>query len=146
MVLTGTRSAQWREPPVSRVPARTRTDHPALWPASKAYPGPDRRGHLRTQPLRPPRRRVIVALDIENSTSRPDPAKAELRIMLCELFDAALRSAGIGARRRSRFTDRGDGLLALVNPADQELLFSLVIPVSGHADDHLARGTGGACS
>ena len=49
--------------------------------------------------------------------------------MLYELFDAALRSAGVSARRRGRFTGRGDGLLALVDPADQELLFNLVIPV-----------------
>ena len=72
---------------------------------------------IRNQPLRPPRRRVIVALDIESSTSRPDPVKAELRTMLYELFDAALRSAGVSARRRDRFTDRGDGLLALIDPA-----------------------------
>jgi hypothetical protein len=31
---------------------------------------------VRNQPLRAPRRRVIVALDIENFTSRPDPVKA----------------------------------------------------------------------
>ena len=37
---------------------------------------------IRNQPLRPPRRRVTVALDIERSTSRPDPVKAELRTML----------------------------------------------------------------
>jgi len=84
---------------------------------------------VRNQPLRPFRRRVIVALDIEGSTSRPDPVKAELRTMLYELFDAALRSAGVSARRRDRFTDRGDGLLALIDPADQALLFNLVIPV-----------------
>ena len=84
---------------------------------------------VRNQPLRPFRRRVIVALDIEGSTSRPDPVKAELRTMLYELFDAALRSAGVSARRRGRFTDRGDGLLALIDPADQALLFNLVIPV-----------------
>ena len=84
---------------------------------------------IRNQPLRPSRRRVIVALDIEGSTSRPDPVKAELRTMLYELFDAALRSAGVSARRRDRFTDRGDGLLALIDPADQALLFNLVIPV-----------------
>jgi hypothetical protein len=83
---------------------------------------------IRNQPLRPPRRRVIVALDIENSTSRPDPVKAELRTMLYELFGAALRSAGVSARRRDRF-DRGDGLLALIDPADQALLFHIVIPV-----------------
>jgi hypothetical protein len=84
---------------------------------------------IRNQPLRPFRRRGIVALDIEGSTSRPDPVKAELRTMLYELFDAALRSAGVSARRRDRFTDRGDGLLALIDPADQALLFNLVIPV-----------------
>jgi hypothetical protein len=86
---------------------------------------------IRNQPLRQPRRRVIVALDIESSTSRPDPVKAELRTLLYELFDAALRSAGVGARRRDRFNDRGDGLLALIDPADQALLFHFVIPVFG---------------
>ena len=84
---------------------------------------------IRNQPLRAPRRRVIVALDIEGSTSRPDLVKAELRTMLYELFDAALRSAGVSTRRRDRFTDRGDGLLALIDPADQALLLSLVLPV-----------------
>jgi hypothetical protein len=83
----------------------------------------------RNQPLRPPRHRVIVALDIERSTSRPDPVKAEFRTMLYELFDAALRSSGVSARRRDRFINRGDGLLALIDPADQVLLFNLVIPV-----------------
>ena len=84
---------------------------------------------ISNQPLRPPRRRVIVALDIENSTSRPDPVKAELRTMLYELSGAALRSTGVSARRRDRFTDRGDGLLALIDPEDQALLIHLVIPV-----------------
>ena len=84
---------------------------------------------ISNQPLRPPRPRVIVALDIENSTSRPDPVKAELRTILYELFDAALRSAGVTAPRRDRFTDRGDGLLALIDLADNALLIHLVIPV-----------------
>jgi hypothetical protein len=70
---------------------------------------------IRNQPLRPFRRRVIVALDIEGSTGRSDPVKAELRTMIYELFDAALRSAGISARHRDRFADRGDGLLALID-------------------------------
>lgn len=83
---------------------------------------------IRSQPLRPSRRRVIVALDIEDSTSRPDPAKAELRTMIYELFDAALRSAGISARRRDRFADRGDGLLALIDPVDQALLLNFALP------------------
>jgi class 3 adenylate cyclase len=66
-----------------------------------------------------PRHRAIVALDIEHSTSRPDPVKAELRIKTYEMFDAALRSAGIHKRYRDPFIDRGDGILALIRPVDQ---------------------------
>ena len=66
-----------------------------------------------------PRHRAIVAVDIEQSTSRPDPVKAELRRTLYQLFDQALCSAGIHRRHRDRFTDRGDGLLALIHPVDQ---------------------------
>jgi class 3 adenylate cyclase len=65
-----------------------------------------------------PRHRAIIAVDIEQSTSRPDPVKAELRRSLYDLFDQALRSAGIHRRDRDRFTDRGDGLLALIHPVD----------------------------
>jgi class 3 adenylate cyclase len=66
-----------------------------------------------------PRHRAVVALDIEHSTSRPDPVKARLRTELYELFDAALLAAGIRRRYRDRFTDRGDGILALIHPVDQ---------------------------
>jgi len=83
----------------------------------------------RNRPPHPSRHRVIVALDIERSTTRPDPVKAELRTILYELFDAALRSAGVHAGRRDRFVDRGDGLLALIDPAYQALLLNHVIPV-----------------
>lgn len=78
-----------------------------------------------------PCRRAIVALDIERPTSRPDPVKAELRTMLCELFDSALRSADIYPRHRDQFIDRGDGLLALIHPADrtpEALLVNQVVP------------------
>jgi hypothetical protein len=87
---------------------------------------------IRNRSARPTRHRAIVALDIEGSTSRPDPVKSELRTMLYELFDAALRSAGIHTRHRDRFIDRGDGLLALIHPAGQEpiaLLLNRVVPV-----------------
>lgn len=83
---------------------------------------------IRNQPSHPPRRRAIVALDIEDSASRPGPVKAELRTVLYELLDGALRSAGVHAGRRGRFIDRGDGLLALVDPADQVLLINRAIP------------------
>jgi hypothetical protein len=54
-----------------------------------------------------PRHRAVVALDIERSTSRPDPVKAQLRSTLYEVFDAALLEAGIRRQYRDRFIDRG---------------------------------------
>ena len=73
----------------------------------------------------------MVALDIERSTSRPDPVKAELRSKLYGVFDAALLEAGIRRRYRDRFVDRGDGILALIHPVDQApkaALLKTVIP------------------
>jgi hypothetical protein len=84
---------------------------------------------IRNRPAGAPRRRVIVGLDIEQSTSRPDPVKAEFRVMLYELFEAALRSADIGPDRRDQFMDRGDGLLVLIDPAEEAHLLSRVVPV-----------------
>jgi HD domain len=87
---------------------------------------------IRNRSAAPLCRRAIVALDIERSTSRPDPVKAELRVMLYELFDAALRSADIYPCHRDQFIDRGDGLLALIHPADcapETLLVNQVVPV-----------------
>jgi class 3 adenylate cyclase len=78
-----------------------------------------------------PRHRAIIAVDIEQSTSRPDTVKAELRRTLYDLFDQALRSAGIHQRHRDRFTDRGDGILALIHPVDQAskpTLLNRVVP------------------
>ena len=66
-----------------------------------------------------PHHRTIVAVDIESSTTRTNPIKAELRTKLYELFDAALCSAGIHERHRDRFIDRGDGALALIHPVEQ---------------------------
>jgi class 3 adenylate cyclase len=89
-----------------------------------------------------PRHRTILAVDIEQSTNRPDPIKAELRRALYELFDQALRSAGIHRRHRDRFTDRGDGLLALIHPVDQAakpILLNRAIPaLSQLLTDHNA--------
>jgi hypothetical protein len=93
-------------------------------------------GLLRQPPiLRRPaaHQRTIVALDIERSTSRPDPVKAELRATMYDLFDAALRAAGIQPRHRDRFADRGDGFLALIHRVDHppEVLLRRVIPAFG---------------
>jgi class 3 adenylate cyclase len=76
--------------------------------------------------------RAIVALDIERSTSRPNVVKAELRNKTYELFETALRTAGIHKRYRDRFVDRGDGILALIHPVDQvpkALLLNRAVPV-----------------
>jgi hypothetical protein len=65
---------------------------------------------------------------------RPDTVKAELRRTLYDLFDQALRSAGIHRRHRDRFTDRGDGLLALIHPVDQAskpVVLNRAIPALG---------------
>jgi hypothetical protein len=66
-----------------------------------------------------PRYRAILAVDIESSATRTDPVKAALRNTAYDLFEHALRATGIGARHRDPFTDRGDGILALVHPVDQ---------------------------
>jgi class 3 adenylate cyclase len=76
--------------------------------------------------------RAIVALDIERSTSRPDPIKGELRNKTYELFETALRKAGIDSCHHDRFVDRGDGILALIHPVDQApkaLLLNAAIPL-----------------
>jgi hypothetical protein len=90
----------------------------------------------------PAHHRAIVALDIEQSTSRIDAVKAELRGTLYELFETALRSAGIGSRHRDRFIDRGDGILALIRPVSQApktILLSHAIPaLSWLLTDHNA--------
>ena len=79
-----------------------------------------------------PRHRAIIGLDIEQSTSRTDTVKAEFRRKIYELFDTALRSAGIQRRHRDGFVDRGDGVLALIHPVDQApkaVLLGRVVPV-----------------
>jgi class 3 adenylate cyclase len=78
--------------------------------------------------------RAIVALDIESSTTRPNPVKGELRNKAYELFEAALCTAGVDKRYRDRFIDRGDGILALIHPVDQApkaLLLNHAVPLLG---------------
>src|SRR6266487_5312876 len=81
-----------------------------------------------------PHYRAILALDIERSTSRSNPVKAELRNKTYELFEAALRKAGISTRHRDRFIDRSDGILSLIHPVDQvpkALVLNRAIPLLG---------------
>src|SRR5918997_1120611 len=75
--------------------------------------------------------RSIMAVDIEGSTARTNPAKAELRHVLYELFEKSLQEGGIAECHRDALIDRGDGILALVHPVDQAptaLLLNSFIP------------------
>jgi class 3 adenylate cyclase len=79
-----------------------------------------------------PHYRAIVALDIESSTTRPNPIKGELRNKAYELFEVALCTSGVDKRYRDRFIDRGDGILALIHPVDQApkaLLLNRAVPL-----------------
>ncbi len=66
-----------------------------------------------------PVHRSILAVDIENSTQRTNPVKEELRQQVYRLVAEALAAAGIADHYCDPFTDRGDGILVLLRPADE---------------------------
>jgi hypothetical protein len=79
-----------------------------------------------------PVHRSILAVDIEGSTQRTNPVKEELREEVYRLVVSALFVAGIGSQHYDPFTDRGDGVLVLLRPADElpkPLLLSRLIPI-----------------
>jgi hypothetical protein len=79
-----------------------------------------------------PVHRSIVAVDVEGSTKRLNPAKGKLRCILYDLLDRAFRAAGIGPRHLEELADRGDGVLILIRPHDdvpKTVLFNRLIPV-----------------
>jgi hypothetical protein len=81
-----------------------------------------------------PVHRSILAVDIEKSTGalRTNPIKEELRREVYSMLEASMGVAGIHARHCDPFTDRGDGVLALVHPADdvpKTLLLNPLVPV-----------------
>ena len=76
--------------------------------------------------------RSIVAVDIEGSTQRTNPVKEELREEVYRLVVEALYVSGIARHHHDPFTDRGDGVLVLLRPADElpkPLLVSRLIPI-----------------
>jgi class 3 adenylate cyclase len=89
-----------------------------------------------------PRQRIIVACDIEGSTTRTNPARAAVRADMYDMFDAALLECEITEDLREPFYDRGDGALALVRPVDgvpKTLLLRTFVPVlSGMLSEHAA--------
>ena len=75
--------------------------------------------------------RNILAVDIENSTGRTNPARRALRSELYQLLLESLRGVGIEDGDRERFVDRGDGALVLIHPVDhvpKPLLLTHVVP------------------
>src|ERR1051326_524851 len=90
-----------------------------------------------------PCHRSIVAVDIENSTSRINSVKEQLRYALYELTETALQQGGIAKHHRDDLIDRGDGVFTLIHPVDQAskvLLLTSVIPMlSQLLADHDAR-------
>ncbi|HLH58377.1 MAG TPA: hypothetical protein VKV33_04410, partial [Streptosporangiaceae bacterium] len=81
-----------------------------------------------------PVHRSILAVDIEKSTAalRTNPIKEELRQEVYSMLETSMSMAGISARHCDPFTDRGDGVLALVHPVDdvpKTLLLNPLVPV-----------------
>jgi hypothetical protein len=79
----------------------------------------------------PPHHRTIFAVDIEGSTSRNNAAKADLRDDMYRIVEESLSGNGITEEYRDSFVDRGDGILALIRPADEvpkTLLLAKVVP------------------
>lgn len=76
--------------------------------------------------------RMILAVDTEGSTKRNNRGREELRYGVYRLVGEALRQTGIGRQHYHHpFTDRGDGFLVLLRPADEipkPLLLSHLIP------------------
>jgi hypothetical protein len=62
--------------------------------------------------------RLIIAVDIEGSTTRTDPVKGELRRVIYDLLERALEAVGISGNLLEPLADRGDGILALARSHD----------------------------
>jgi hypothetical protein len=87
--------------------------------------------------------RVILAVDIENSTHRPDQIKVRLRQAMYTILERALGAGGLTAEHYDPFLDRGDGVLTLIHPVEQapkSRLLDTVVPEIGRLlADHNAR-------
>jgi hypothetical protein len=78
-----------------------------------------------------PVHRSILAVDIEGSTQRTNTVKGELRNQVYRLVMGALGMTGIDSQFYDPLTDRGDGVLVLLRPADEfpkPLLLSRLVP------------------
>ncbi len=93
-----------------------------------------------------PRQRIIIACDVEGSTSRTNPAKAALRSDMYDLLEAALDECQITEDVREPFYDRGDGAMLLLRPVDgvpKTLLLHTFVPtLSARLAEHAATYPG----
>jgi hypothetical protein len=93
---------------------------------------PARAGTLDARLPDGPVHRLIVAVDIEGSTTRNNRAKGELRRALYDLIGRALGGTGISPRHLEPHTDRGDSVLILIKPYDdvpKTLILGHLIPL-----------------
>ncbi|MEV5340320.1 hypothetical protein AB0K93_17865 [Streptomyces sp. NPDC052676] len=67
--------------------------------------------------------RWIIAMDVENFSSRRDPVQRRVRKAMYRVLGAAMERAGLAAGRTVS-EDRGDGVLMLVEPSVSPLLLS----------------------
>ncbi|HEX5300551.1 MAG TPA: hypothetical protein VFW50_26510 [Streptosporangiaceae bacterium] len=74
--------------------------------------------NLDARPLCGPVYRLILAVDLEGSTKRTNPARGELRRALYRLMDRALAATEIAGQHLEQPADRGDGMLILIRPHD----------------------------
>jgi hypothetical protein len=75
--------------------------------------------------------RSILAVDIEDSATRNNSAKAHMRAAMYDLVIEAFALSGLAEHDHDPFTDRGDGILALIHPTDhvpKTVLLDTVVP------------------
>ncbi len=75
--------------------------------------------------------RSIVAIDLEGSTQRTNPAKGELRRTMYDLLWRSMEAVAITSDHLEQLTDRGDGVLVLIRPHDdvpKTILLEQLIP------------------
>ncbi|TDV53710.1 hypothetical protein [Actinophytocola oryzae] len=80
---------------------------------------------------RQPYQRMIVAVDIEGSTSRNNAQQGHIRDAMYQAVESALVDCGITQEHRDEFSDRGDGVMVLIRPVDsipKPLLIRAVVP------------------
>lgn len=76
-----------------------------------------------------PEHKSIVVVDIDGSTKRTNPIKAEQRGLMYQFVEEALDVAGIEKGHRDPYTDYGDGLLVLIHAnVPKPLLIHRLIP------------------